>query len=114
MRVYEAKRALETLDAGLSEAKTREAALAQAQRDEPAKFDRFAERITGLGKRVDVLMPQITALTQEQQAALQELAVAELVRQKERLAAYSVQARFAVAQLYDRASKAKEGSDAAK
>lgn len=114
VRVYEAKRALETLDAGLSEAKAREAALAQAQRDEPAKFDRFAERITELGKRVDVLIPQVTALTQEQQAALQELAVAELVRQKERLAAYSVQARFAVAQLYDRASKAKEGSDAAK
>lgn len=113
-RVYEAKRALETLDAGITEARAREGALAQAQRDEPAKFDRFGERIAELGKRVDVLIPQVAALSQEQQAALQELAVAELVRQKERLAAYGMQARFAVAQLYDRATKAKEGGDAAK
>jgi hypothetical protein len=113
-RAYEARRDLQALDDGVAEAQLREARLQQAQRDEPAKFDRFAERITELGKRVDVLMPQVASLSQEQQAALQELAVAELVRQKERLAAYSVQARFAVAQLYDRATKAKEGGDAAK
>jgi hypothetical protein len=35
---------------------------------------------------------------------LQELAVTQLQRQKERLAEYTTQARFAVAQLYDRAS----------
>lgn len=113
-RAYATRRDLQALDAGVAEAQAREARLQQAQRDEPAKFDRFAERITELGKRVDVLIPQVLALSQEQQAALQELAVAELVRQKERLAAYSVQARFAVAQLYDRATKAKEGGDAAK
>ena len=39
---------------------------------------------------------------------MQELAVAELTRQKERLAAYTTQARFAVAQIYDRASLAQE------
>lgn len=113
-RAYETSRDLQTLDAGVAEAQGREARLAQAQRDEPAKFDRFGERIAELGKRVDALIPQVVALSQEQQAALQELAVAELVRQKERLAAYGVQARFAVAQLYDRATKAKEGGDAAK
>jgi tetratricopeptide (TPR) repeat protein len=112
-RVYDARRDLQTLEAGVAEAQGREVRLQQAQRDEPAKFDRFGERIVDLGKRVDVLIPQVVALSQEQQAALQELAVAELVRQKERLAAYSVQARFAVAQLYDRATKAKEGGDAA-
>jgi hypothetical protein len=113
-RAHEARRGVIALEEGVAEAQSREAKLQQAQRDEPAKFDRFGERIAELGKRVDVLMPQVAALSQEQQAALQELAVAELVRQKERLAAYSMQARFAVAQLYDRASKAKEGGDAAK
>ena len=39
--------------------------------------------------------------------------MAELTRQKERLAAYTTQARFAVAQLYDRASLATEADDAA-
>ena len=107
-RLYEAKRALQTLDAGISEAKQREAGLAQAQRDEPARFDQFALRIVELDKRIEALIPLVAALSKEQQGALQELAVAELVRQKDRLAAYSTQARFAVAQLYDRANKGKE------
>jgi len=107
-RLYEAKRALQTLDAGISEAKQREAGLAQAQRDEPARFDQFALRIVELDKRIQALIPLVAALSKEQQGALQELAVAELMRQKDRLAAYSTQARFAVAQLYDRANKAKE------
>ena len=34
---------------------------------------------------------------------MQDIAVAELTRQQERLADYTTQARFAVAQLYDRA-----------
>jgi hypothetical protein len=38
---------------------------------------------------------------------LQDIAVAELARQKERLVAYTTQARFAVAQLHDRAKVAK-------
>ena len=54
------------------------------------------------------MMPRVAALTQEQQGEVQELAVAELTRQKERLAAYATQARFAVAQLYDRATSARD------
>jgi hypothetical protein len=113
-RLYEAKRAMQTLEAGLAEAKQREAALAQAQRDEPAKFDRFGERIVELDKRIQALIPQVAALSKEQQEALQELAVAHLMRQKERLVAYTTQARFAVAQLYDRANKAKDAKNAPK
>ena len=64
--------------------------------------------------RLNALIPLVAALGKEQQQALQELAVAELVRQKERLGAYSTQARFAVAQLYDRANKAKDADDASK
>ena len=55
-----------------------------------------------------VLIPRVAALSREQQQAGAGLAVAELTRQKERLAAYTTQARFAVAQLYDRANLAKE------
>jgi hypothetical protein len=113
-RLYEAKRALQTLEAGVAEARQHEAALAQAQRDEPAKFDRFAERIVELDKRIQALVPLVAALSKEQQAALQELAVAQLTLQKERLVAYTMQARFAVAQLYDRANKAKDADNAPK
>jgi hypothetical protein len=45
---------------------------------------------------------------------VQELAVAELARQKERLAAYTTQARFAVAQLYDRAALARKPDEPTK
>jgi TolA-binding protein len=114
VRLWEAKKALQALTTGIEEARAREAALIQAQKDEPAKFEAFAKRIAELHQRVDVLIPQVAALTQEQQQDVQELAVAELVRQKERLAAYTLQARFAVAQLYDRAQKGKEADDAPK
>jgi hypothetical protein len=43
---------------------------------------------------------------------VQEIAVAELTRQKERLAIYATQARFAVAQLYDRANIKKDADHA--
>jgi tetratricopeptide (TPR) repeat protein len=113
-RLDEARRAMQVLEAGLVEARQHEAKLAQAQRDEPAKFDQFALRIAELDKRIQALIPLVAALGKEQQEALQELAVAELSRQKDRLAAYSTQARFAVAQLYDRANKAKDADHAPK
>jgi hypothetical protein len=76
----------------------------RAQRDEPARFDTFDARIKALGPRLQVLIPQVTALQDEQRRDLQQLVIAQLLRRKERLADYSTQARFAVAQLYDRAS----------
>ena len=105
-RAWEAWKGLKGVpgvDSELEQARRRDAALAQAQRDEPARFERFAARIAALGQRLQTLLPQVTALQREQQQVVQELAVAQLVRQKERLAEYTTQARFAVAQLYDRA-----------
>jgi hypothetical protein len=102
-RLWEARKGMRSIDTQLDEARRRDAALEQAQRDEPARFEQFAQRIGTLGQRLQALIPRVAALSQEQQTAVQELAVAELVRQKERLADYTTQARFAVAQLYDRA-----------
>jgi hypothetical protein len=114
LRLWEAKKTLAVTDSQLGEARRRDVALAQAQRDEPARFAAFAARTAELDKRIRALQPQVAALAREQQADLQELAVAELVRQKERLAAYATQARFAVAQLYDRANSTAEAGHAAR
>jgi hypothetical protein len=111
-RVWRAKRELQDIDTQIAQAQRREADLAQAQRDEPARFDRFGRRIAALAPRIDAMIPRVAALTREQQLAVQDIAVAELTRQKERLAAYSTQARFALAQLYDRAN-AGDGDDKA-
>lgn len=113
-RAWQSKKALALTDAQLAEARRRDAAVAQAQHDEPARHDRFAKRIAALEPRIKALIPQVAALGDEQQQAVQAIAVAELARQKERLQQYTVQARFALAQLYDRASVAQGGDDAAK
>jgi len=112
-RVWEAKKDLTTIDATIAEAQQRDAALAQAQREEPARFERFGKRITALTPQLDVLSPKVASLTREQQAVVQEIAVAQLTQQKERLAIYATQARFAVAQLYDRANIKKDADHAA-
>jgi hypothetical protein len=112
-RLWNAGKAVQELQRQVALAKERDAALARAQRDEPARLDEFARRLDALAARVDAMAPRVDALAQEQRVAVQELAVAELLRQKERLAAYGSQARFAVAQIYDRAASTKEGSRAA-
>ncbi len=111
-RAWEASKALQAADAGLAQARQREQALAQAQTEEPARFSRFGTRIAELAARIRALIPRVAALKREQQGQVQELAVAELLRQKEHLAEYVTQARFAVAQLHDRAHLAQDANHA--
>ena len=113
-RLWNAKKALRSINMEIELAQARDAALAQAQRDEPARHEAFAQRIATLEGTIRALIPKVAAITNEQQGQVQELAVAELARQKERLTAYTTQARFAVAQLYDRAALARKPDDASK
>jgi hypothetical protein len=113
-RLWNARKALRTINTELELARARDEELAQAQRDEPARQEQFAARIAELEASVRGMIPRVAALTLEQQGQVQELAVAELTRQKERLVAYTTQARFAVAQLYDRAALARNPDDASK
>ncbi|UCH17379.1 MAG: hypothetical protein JSW36_17155, partial [Burkholderiales bacterium] len=110
-RLWEAKKSMRTIDERLAEAAGREAALAQAQRDEPTRLAGFDGRIATLDARLKAMIPRVAALADDQRIAEQNNAVAALERQKERLATYVTQARFAVAQLYDRAQLAKKEHD---
>jgi hypothetical protein len=103
-RVWQAKKQLQTIVDELATAQRLDAALAQAQRDEPVRFDAFAQRIATMRPVIDALLPRVAALSKEQQQAVQGIAVAALARQQERLSMYSTQARFALAQLYDRST----------
>jgi len=111
-REWNARKGLRELDAGIAEARQRDASLSAAQRDEPARFDAFAARIAELDARLRALMPRIDELSSAQRQYVQELAVAVLERQKERLLVYGTQARFAVAQIYDRANLPKDDAHA--
>ena len=113
-RLWSAQKDLRVIDRELGEARQHDEALARAQVDEPARFEAFAGRIAELRARIAALMPRVAALAQQQQLAAQDIAVAQLVQQKERLALYSTQARFAVAQLHDRASVSREADRAPK
>jgi hypothetical protein len=114
LRVWDAKKGLRDGERALADAKSRDAALGRAQQEEPARFAAYAARIAALELRLQGLSPRVAALGQEQQAALQDLTVAELQRQQERLDVYAAQARLAIAQLYDRAQVAQRsgGPDA--
>jgi chromosome segregation ATPase len=106
-RLWAAQKSLAELEAQFGDAQVRAGRLAAAQRDEPGRMDAFAARIDALDARLQALVPRVAELSGRQQAALQELVVAELEQQKQRLVAHGTQARFAIAALYDRANLAK-------
>jgi hypothetical protein len=105
-RAWAAKKALRQTDAAMAEARARDAALAHAQAEEPARFDAFAARIAALGQRLAGLQPRLAAVGDEQQAVLNQIVMAELQAQQERLATYAAQARLAIAQIHDKARAA--------
>jgi tetratricopeptide (TPR) repeat protein len=111
-RIWDLKKELQRIDTELAEVKRRDADLAQAQKDEPVRFDAFGKRIAALTPLLNVMIPRVASLTREQQRAVQDIAIAELTQQQERLADYTTQARFALAQLYDRAYATKESERA--
>jgi tetratricopeptide (TPR) repeat protein len=111
-RLWDAKKSLREIDNGLVEAIERDAALTRAQSEEPGRFDQLGGRIAELDQRLRAMTPRVATLMAEQQQYVQDLAVAALGQQKERLASYGTQARFAVAQIYDRARLARENSNA--
>jgi len=61
--------------------------------------------------RMDDLQDRLSALAEKQNRYLQDLAVEELGRQKERIETYQVQARFELAAIYDKAANEKPAKD---
>jgi hypothetical protein len=103
-RQWQAQSALQSVQAALEKAELLEVQLQAAQRDEPTRFAALDERLRALSAQLPGQLARVNALTQDQQQALQDLAVADLQRAQQNMAQYSSQARFALAQLYDRAS----------
>jgi tetratricopeptide (TPR) repeat protein len=68
----------------------------------PTRFNGPAERARTAQQRVANLKAQLTAAGNEQSKLLQDMALAELQGQKRQIERYLVEARFALARLYDR------------
>jgi hypothetical protein len=66
----------------------------------------MSQRIAELEPRISTMQGTVTGAMHQQETALVTLAVDELQAQKDRLSSYRIQARFALANMYDRAAAA--------
>jgi hypothetical protein len=112
-RLWEAQKALRGTAEAVASSRERDAALVRAAAEEPARFERFAARIAALEQRIAGLIPKVAALRDEQAAQLQDISIAALKQQHERLDQYAIQARLGIAQLHDRAQVAVRRPDGA-
>ena len=103
-RSYEQHHALHEIDVALNELQNRWARVQRARATVPSNNGEFAARIAALSARIQALHDRLAQGSQQQGEFLEGLAVSELQAQKDRLAAYAVQARFQLADIYDRAA----------
>ena len=103
-RDYQLRRQLRSVDRALNQVQNRWVRVQKARASVPQNTGEFAARIQALQGRIDALRGRLAQAEALQGAYLEQLAEQELVAQQERLAAYQVQARFALADIYDRAS----------
>ncbi len=80
----------------------------ETMRNESLRFEELSDRVYGLGPRIEGMKMRVDDVLAEQRAYLREIAVGELQAQKQRLDIYTVQARFALAAIYDVAATAGE------
>jgi hypothetical protein len=105
-RDYTLRGSLREIDQALNEVQNRWARVQRARGTAPGATAGFAERIAALNARLAGLRGDMQAARQDQDQFLSSLATQQLLAQKERLAAYEVQAQFSLADIYDRAASA--------
>jgi hypothetical protein len=113
LRLWQQKRALTELDDALTKAEAQRQSVAGAEPAEEARLQDFGGRIDAQTPRIAQLQAATDALMKRQQQALEDLAVAELQRYQERLRGYTLESRFALAQIYDRAASKTPAADKA-
>jgi hypothetical protein len=105
-RLWRERKSLRELDVALSDAQRRQMLVERARRDTPAATGDFAARVATIEPRIVALSSRLEAARVRQSRYLAAVAIEELEAQKQRLAAYSRQAQFALATIYDRAATA--------
>ncbi len=110
-RLWRIRRDLRQTGEALVETQRARRKIDESMRTEPERFGEFSERVTGLSPRIDGLKLRVAESMAAQQGFLQTIAVDELQAQKQRLDIYTVQARFALAAIYDLSSTVGEASE---
>jgi hypothetical protein len=103
-RVWNERRTLKDLDQALREAQNRWVRVQKARGSMPDNTGQFAERVEALRQRLEAAQLRLAGVAKQQNGLLESLARDELEQQKERIGTYQIQARFALASIYDRAA----------
>jgi hypothetical protein len=112
-RSYTQQRELREIDASLEELQNRWVRVQRARATVPTDTGEFADRIAALAARIRAVRGRLVDSAGQQSDYLQSVAASELGAQKERLGTYAVQARFALADIYDRAADQPNGAPGA-
>ncbi|HTE40403.1 MAG TPA: tetratricopeptide repeat protein [Steroidobacteraceae bacterium] len=105
-RLWQARKEQRELEVAVKEARRRWTLIERARVDGPARTEEFAKRVGRLKPRVEELVARLDTAAGTQNRYLADIAIRELELQKERLASYGLQAQFALAAIYDRATNA--------
>ena len=100
-RLWRIRRNLRDAGEALVNAQRSRRQIDETMRNEPLQFAALNERVYGLGPNIDAMKVRVDTALSEQRSFLQAIAVGELQAQKQRLDIYTVQARFALAAIYD-------------
>jgi hypothetical protein len=102
-RLWNERRSVKELEAGIQEAQRRALLLQQSRQGTPANTGLYAARVAAVRARMDQMQRRLAAVSDQQNRYLQALAIRDLDAQKDRIDTYEVQARYALADIYDRA-----------
>jgi hypothetical protein len=105
-RLWKIRRNLRQTGESLVETQRARRQIDETMRTEPVKFADFSERVYGLSPRIDGMKLNVSEAMLAQGDLLRSIAVEELQVQKQRLDTYTLQARFALAAIYDQAALA--------
>jgi hypothetical protein len=105
-RLWQIRRNLRQTGEALVETQRARRQIDDTMRNEPLRFDEFSERVYGLAPRIESMKMRVDDALTEQRVFLTSIAVGELQAQKQRIDTYTIQARFALAAIYDLAANA--------
>ncbi len=100
-RLWTVRRNLSDAGEALVETQRSRRQIDETMRNEPLHFAALTERVERLSPRIEGMKMQVSDTLADQRAFLQSIAVGELQAQKQRLNTYTLQARFALAAIYD-------------
>jgi predicted negative regulator of RcsB-dependent stress response len=83
----------------------------ETMRNEPERYAALSGRVAGLAPRIEGMKMRVGDALARQRAFLQDVAIGELRAQRERLDVYTIQARFALAAIYDISSSGREAAE---